>query len=311
MTNNKSKILHNPKSHAPAVYIPCWLIQVPNSLLSYAAKILYGRLAQWSNENGDVFRSYNQLSQEIGSSKRSINEYLRELRECGLIGTHHPQAGGLNHFEFYEHEWMHEKINPFLCYKSEIDPEQDSALPRAGFCSTPEQDSARINNKEIKEIKEREPQKQNLDIIRKSNPFAVLLPDSYLITQQQLNSECLIDKRALESFELKFGKLEITYEEMLAECVMYYALKPVAQYVSPHRFRAWIKREHVDVYDKKPDCIAHKLWKDFTEEERGLIADYNHFMKFPEIRSNLNKFQLEKAKELIESLKSAQKLRSI
>lgn len=148
------KKLHNPKSHAPAVYIPCWLIQIPNSILSYAAKILYGRLAQWSNESGDVFRSYNQLAQEIGSSKRSINEYLRELRECNLIGTLQPQAGGLNHFVFYDHPWMHEKINQFLCYKSEIDPEQDSALPRAGFCSTPEQDSASINKKEIKEIKD-------------------------------------------------------------------------------------------------------------------------------------------------------------
>lgn len=144
---------HNPKSHAPAVYIPCWLIQVPNKLLSFAAKCLYGRLSQWSSESGDVFRSYNQLAQEIGSSRRSVNDYLRELRVCGLIGTMQPQAGGLNHFVFYEHPWMNEPINQFLCYKPEPDPEQDSALPRAGFCSTPEQNPARINKKEIRENK--------------------------------------------------------------------------------------------------------------------------------------------------------------
>lgn len=148
-----SRKIHNPKSHAPSVYIPCWLIQVPSNLLSYAAKVLYGRLTQWSNEKGIVYRSYNQLAEEIGSTKRSVNEYLRELREVGLIDTSQPQAGGLNHFVFYDHPWMYEKINEELCYKSEPDPEQDSVPPRAGFCSTPEQDSASINIKEIKQNK--------------------------------------------------------------------------------------------------------------------------------------------------------------
>ena len=118
MSDKQIKKLHNPKSFAPAVYIPCWLIQVPNKLLSFAAKCLYGRLSQWCSESGDVFRSYNQLAEEIGSTKRSINEYLRELRECGLIDTLQPQAGGLNHFVFYDHEWMYAPINKNLVYKS-------------------------------------------------------------------------------------------------------------------------------------------------------------------------------------------------
>lgn len=157
MDIKNTRKIHNPKSHAPAVYIPCWLIQVPNKLLSYAAKCLYGRLSQWSNESGDVYRSYNQLAQEIGSTQRSVNEYLRELRECGLIDTTQPQKGGLNHFIFYDHEWMYEPLNKALCYKSEDDPEQNPALPpRAESCSTPEQNPARINNKEIKDIKIKE-----------------------------------------------------------------------------------------------------------------------------------------------------------
>lgn len=154
MSDKTIKKMHNPKSFAPAVYIPCWLIQIPNNLLSFAAKCLYGRLSQWCNESGDVFRSYNQLAEEIGSTKRSINEYLRELRDCGLIGTLQPQAGGLNHFVFYDHEWMHTPINKNLVYKSDTnDPEQNPALPRAESCSTPEQNPARINKKEIKQIK--------------------------------------------------------------------------------------------------------------------------------------------------------------
>lgn len=153
-----SRKLHNPKSFAPAVYIPCWLLQVPNKLLSYAAKLLYGRLSQWSNEKGDVFRSYHQLAHEMGSTKRSVSDYISELKKVGLIDSFQPQAGGLNHFIFYDHDWMHMPINEYLCYKSEPDPTQDSAhpptqnpaLPHAESCATPTQNPARINKKEIK-----------------------------------------------------------------------------------------------------------------------------------------------------------------
>ena len=149
-----SKILHNPKSHAPAVYIPCWLIQVSIKLLSHGAKLVYGRLSQWCSESGKAHRSATQLSQELGMCVRSIKEYQKELRDVGLIGTYHPQAGGMNHFEFYDHPWMHEPINENLVYKSDKStPVQNHALPSAESCTTPVQDHARINNKEIKEIK--------------------------------------------------------------------------------------------------------------------------------------------------------------
>lgn len=150
-----SKVLHNPKSHAPAVYIPCWLIQVPISLLSHAAKITYGRLSQWANESGIVYRSVPQLSQELGSSIGSIEKYLKELKDVGLIGTYHPQAGGVNHFEFYDHEWMHNPINEQLAYKQDSNnPPPDLTVPSVRSYGTPPPDLTDINIKEIKEIKE-------------------------------------------------------------------------------------------------------------------------------------------------------------
>ena len=86
MTNyNSPKKLHNPKSHAPAVYIPCWLIQIPINLLSHGAKMTYGRLSQWATSNGTVFRSANQLAQELGCSSRSIKDYLSELKRTVVI----------------------------------------------------------------------------------------------------------------------------------------------------------------------------------------------------------------------------------
>ncbi|MFB1501482.1 helix-turn-helix domain-containing protein [Thiocapsa sp. N5-Cardenillas] len=151
-----TKKIHNPKSNAPAVYIPCWLIQVSVRLLSSNAKILYGRLCQWSNESGTVFRSAPQLAEEIGTSTRQIEHHLKELRDVGLIGTFQPQAGGLNHFRFYDHEWMHEPINKHLAYKipppdKTKNPPTDLSVPPDRFVGTPPTDLSGINKKEIKE----------------------------------------------------------------------------------------------------------------------------------------------------------------
>lgn len=151
-----NKQLHNPKSNAPSVYIPCWLIQVSVHLISSNAKLLYGRLCQWSNEEGVVFRSAPQLAQEIGTSIRQIERHLKELRDSELIGTFQPQAGGLNHFNFYDHPWMHLPINKHLVYKmpppdKAEHPPTSTSVPPVNSVGTPPSDVADINKKEIKE----------------------------------------------------------------------------------------------------------------------------------------------------------------
>ncbi len=146
-----TKKLHNPKAYAPAVYIPCWLIQVPIKQLSHGAKILYGRLAQWSNVDGTVYRSSSCLKEEMGTSLRTIGDLLQELRKVGLIGTYQKEKGGVNNYEFYDHPWMHEPINDHLSYNN--DPMQNPAIPHAESCNTPMQNPATLNRKKIKRNK--------------------------------------------------------------------------------------------------------------------------------------------------------------
>lgn len=144
-------IRYNPKSHAPSVYIPCWLIQIPTQLLSTNAKMLYGRLAQWSNEKGEVYRSANQLSFELGTPKRTIERHLNELRDVKLIDTHQPEKGGCNHFIFLQHEWMNMPIHENLSYKSTPDnPPSELTAPTAKNGGTPPPKMAVINKKEIR-----------------------------------------------------------------------------------------------------------------------------------------------------------------
>ena len=78
------KTLHNPKSHAPAIYLPCWLSQVPTKLLSLGAKLVYGRLSQWSNNKGLVHRTTNQIALELGMCKRSVGKYYKELKDADV-----------------------------------------------------------------------------------------------------------------------------------------------------------------------------------------------------------------------------------
>ncbi len=145
------KKLHNPKAYSPAVYIPCWLIQVSNQFLSHQAKLLYGRLAQWATEGGRVYRSIPQLSEELGCSKSTIDRGIKELKDCGLIGTFHPQKGGVSHFEFYDHDWMYAPIKEQLAYKSNnYIPTSDVTLPHVKSDVTPTSDVTSINIKEIK-----------------------------------------------------------------------------------------------------------------------------------------------------------------
>lgn len=150
---------YNPKSHSPAIYIPTWLIQISTKLLSNNAKILYGRLSQWANSSGTVYRSLPQLSKEIGTPATTLERHLKELKDCGLIGTYHPQAGGINHYEFYDHSWMHEPINDELIYKS--DPPAEVRVPPRRSAGTPPAEVRDINKKEIKEI--------NINIIREDD----------------------------------------------------------------------------------------------------------------------------------------------
>lgn len=149
---NTPKKLHNPKSHSPGVYIPCWLLQVSSELISHPAKILYGRLAQWSNSLGVVYRSQKQLSAEIGVHFRTIERHLKELRDVGLINTYQAEAGGVNYFEFYDHPWMYEELKPELSYSNEP-PQTPSAPIRQPLRKDAATPSAEQRYKNIIEIK--------------------------------------------------------------------------------------------------------------------------------------------------------------
>lgn len=193
MTGQNSNIknikkLHNPKSHAPAVYIPCWLIQISNQHISHLSKLVYGRLSQWSQSDGTVYRSCPQLAKELGSNTSSIERSLKELRKLGLIGTFQPQAGGLNHFVFYDHVWMNASIIKELTYDNSvdnfIDPPSEVTAPPVRSDGTPPSDVTAINIKEIKEIK-KDIYEDDFSVDKKQKPYSDQFTEFWVTTNKK------------------------------------------------------------------------------------------------------------------------------
>jgi hypothetical protein len=141
---------YNPKSHAPSVYIPAWLLQIPSSKLSLQAKVLYGRLAQWSTTRATVHRTTKQLSEEIGVDQRVIERFLKELRDVSLIDTYQIKSGGPNHYRFLDHPWIHENLLPVYNYGEGTD-ENVGGVPTKTSGGTDENVGPKV--KEIKRNK--------------------------------------------------------------------------------------------------------------------------------------------------------------
>jgi len=207
-----SKVLHNPKSHAPAVYIPCWLIQVPSSQLSHGAKILYGRLAQWSNSGGIVFRSCLQLSEELGMGISSVERRIKELKDVGLIGTYHPKAGGLNHYEFYNHPWMNESIKKELCYEP-FDPPSEVTVPPVRSDGTPPSKVTDINIKEIKITKEKKEERRKKPPRANSTvPLDFIPNENHALLAATLHLDLNREKNAFMDYYQAHGKKMVDWD---------------------------------------------------------------------------------------------------
>ena len=145
--NTIKQKIHNPKSFAPAVYIPAWLSQVPSKELPYSCKLVYGRLAQWANAQGKAYRSAKNLSCELGIPQRTIEHSIDKLKKCCLIGSFQPYEGGKSHYQFYDHEWMYRPLDKNLCYESDnFSPSANIAEPSANIA----EHKIRINKKNKK-----------------------------------------------------------------------------------------------------------------------------------------------------------------
>jgi hypothetical protein len=84
--------------------MPNWLLRIPVSDLSHAAKICYMRLAQYYNFNKKCFPSTKKLAEEVGLQKRQVIRELRHLETLKLIKIE-ARPGSSNRYIFLNNKY--------------------------------------------------------------------------------------------------------------------------------------------------------------------------------------------------------------
>lgn len=98
------KPVYNPYREEGVALVPNWLLRRPE--VSWAAKLVYGRLRQYAGEHGAAWPCVQTLGTELGTSRRCATNYLRELVDLGLIAVVSGRGPGKSStYYFVDHEW--------------------------------------------------------------------------------------------------------------------------------------------------------------------------------------------------------------
>lgn len=292
---------YNPKAHSPAVYIPCWLIQIDSHQLSHQAKLLYGRLAQWSNANGIVYRSVKQLMEELGFSSDCVERTLKELRDVKLIETYQIKPRGVNHYKFLEHEWMREPINKNLEYDSPPPPKTDIIpIPAKVRVHTRKNagtiiEEIKRNNKTTTTTKEKTKSSgsssSNFTINEKTDSKLLQLRDKYLPAD-------VFDR---------------TDEEFLKQCSHHLDNGDKTRYNFSRRLKGLESIIKAGFFETPAGYKENRVVKSiFTPEEVALMQTYLHVQRYSEAGAKLEDFIPDKdeVKKAIKLLAKSEKLKN-
>lgn len=247
---------------------------------------VYETMFQFWNKGLNCFLSNPTISKRTGLSGRQVREALTFLEANGELKR---QRVGTRRFLIQPERRIEtsEDMDDGLPVSASANNTQVGAGAPLGGRSSAYQVGAGAPT-EYKEVEYKEMS------VRKDTP-----------TQGDLNIACLQDSKCKQLFDDKFSKIDLTIENLLEDCVMYYALLERPQMVSPHRFRKWIANERVDTYAIKQTDRQFKLWSDLSLEEKKLVSDYKHRLKYAdksELWVPLTNKQIEKAKEILDFL---------
>ncbi len=96
------------------IFIPEAIIKIPVNQLSHGAKICYGRLARFMGKKMFCFPGIGKLASEMGVKKRAVDNYIKELKDFGLIETKRRGLGQSNLYYFLDHEVLRDALTNAL-----------------------------------------------------------------------------------------------------------------------------------------------------------------------------------------------------
>ena len=104
MEKHKTGERYNPHRIFTGIFIPEAIVKIPNMKLSYGAKICFGRLFRYAGKDGIAFPKRSTLAKEIGSSERSVDRFISELKKFELIDVERKGLHKSNRYYFIWHE---------------------------------------------------------------------------------------------------------------------------------------------------------------------------------------------------------------
>lgn len=290
MTNKNND---KPQYEDTYYLIPRYIRKLPGITLAFLD--VYESMFQFWNKGLVCFLSNKAISERINIGERQIREALLFFENAGELKR---ERKGLKRFLVKPESRIETDVGAAAPCSTNIN-QGGAAAPRGRRCSAAEVGAA-APPLSIYEYKEVEYKELSVGIQKP--------------TQAQLNSLCLKSEECLDIFESKFKSLDVTIEEILEDCVWYYALLAKPIMVSKSIFKKWLKRENPSNYAKKEKNKAIKIFRDLSEEEKILIADYNYRIKNPDLTKDWKphtNIQIEHAKKLIDLLKSSRSVNHV
>lgn len=107
--------------------IPNWLMR--RSEISFGAKVLFARLAQYKGESGQCYPSQETLAAELGTTDRNIRNIMQELVDYYLIRKIQRGMNQSNMYEFIWHSWAEDAASEPERKDSSSPVRNDSSVP--------------------------------------------------------------------------------------------------------------------------------------------------------------------------------------
>ncbi|WP_084675870.1 helix-turn-helix domain-containing protein [Candidatus Odyssella acanthamoebae] len=124
----------NPNMRCNFAPIDNWLCKTK---ISSNAKMLYGRLRQFADENGVAYPKMDTLAKACGLQKRTAERALKVLKDHKLIYTVKSRMRKTNSYLFLWHPWMEEAVDPKVVEAVENDLYKSEKFKKPNVSSTP------------------------------------------------------------------------------------------------------------------------------------------------------------------------------
>lgn len=198
----------NPYRRFTGIFIPEDVVRLPIEKLSYGAKVCYGRLIRFAGKDGHCFPTIESIASEIGSSVRSVNCYIKELKDFGLIEVFRKDRFSSNQYFFLEHYIFNDTQDTACLDAISCVSEMQDSIPKDSHIRESYKSIYHTATNVAAETKSKIDQKQVGALIKRWEELTLSFsPKFYLIKSYRQACERMIEKHGFEDLNKFIDKV--------------------------------------------------------------------------------------------------------